>query len=74
MKKLIIVILLIGFFIPLMGCKNELLDENIKLTARVAGLEEQLKLCKGDLEKQRQVEDVIKYDPNITNPKNNASY
>jgi len=74
MKKLTVMVFLIIFFSLFVGCKQELVDENIKLKARVAGLEEQLKLCKGDLEKQKQVEDVIKYDPNITNPNDNTKY
>lgn len=74
MKKIISIIFLLIVFSMLIGCKQELIDENIALKAKVATLEQQLKLCKGEAETVKPQEDLFKYDPNATNPDNNASY
>ncbi len=72
MKKIFSIIFLLVVVSTATGCKQKLIDENIALKAKVAVLEQQLKLCKGGVAKPQ--EGVLKYDPNVTNPNNNASY
>ena len=71
-KKILTIIFMLIVFCTLTGCKQELIDENIALKAKVAVLEQQLKLCKDEGLKSNA--DLFKIHPNATNPNNNASY
>ena len=72
MKKIFSIIFLLIVLSTVTGCKQELIDENIVLKAKVAVLEQQLKLCKGEVVKPQ--EDLFKYDPDTTNPNDNATH
>jgi len=73
MKKILFIIFLLIVFSTVTGCKQEdLVDENIALKAKIAVLEQQLKICKGETVKSN--EDLFRIHPNATNPNDNASY
>ncbi len=75
MKKYIIILLIAICFSGLLGCKEkELVQENIKLTAKIAVLEQQLELCSKDLRDLKMLPDENKYDPSGTNPNDNATF
>ncbi len=75
MKKSLIILLIVICFSGISGCKEEgMINENIKLKAQVAVLEQQLELCSKDLRHLKIPIDNNKYDPNVTNPNNNETF
>lgn len=75
MKIIIISLFLTVCLFGFTGCKEKALtDENIKLKAQVAVLEQQLELCSNDLKKLKKTPSGVQYDPNRTNPNDNETF
>ncbi len=75
MKIIIISLFLTVCLFGFTGCKEKALtDENIKLKAQVAVLEQQLKLCSNNLRESKNTPSGVQYDPNITNPNDNKTF
>jgi hypothetical protein len=75
MKIIIISLFLTVCLFGLTGCKEKALtDENIKLKAQVAVLEQQLELCSNNLRESKKTPSGVQYDPNITNPNDNKTF
>ncbi len=73
MKKIyqsIFILIVCSFLLP--GCQPKDNEENIKLKARIAALEQQLMLCKQGVANPKN--NLFEYDPSETNPNNNKRY